>query len=71
MWGDDEECVPRQVSRERWQASGADVTLVDLPGCGHWPVVARGEPADAGWAEDGLAQSFTTTITRWTSQLTT
>ena len=44
MWGTDEECVPRQPSRDAWQTSGADVTLVDLRACGHWPVAGSGAP---------------------------
>ncbi len=65
IWGADEECVPRDVSRDRWQRSGADVTLVDLPGCGHWPVVGSSHPGYAGQEEDALAPSFTSTVTTW------
>lgn len=69
MWGADEECVPRQVSRERWLASGADVTVVDLPGCGHWPVVGSGAPDYSGWDSDELAHNFTSTMAEWLRQL--
>jgi pimeloyl-ACP methyl ester carboxylesterase len=65
LWGADEECVPRPVSRDRWAASGADVTLVDLPGCGHWPVVGSGAPGYAGWDHDRLAGDFTATVAHW------
>lgn len=69
MWGADEECVPREVSRQRWGASGADATLVDLPGCGHWPVVGSGSPDYTGWEEDELAPSFTSTMAEWLVRL--
>jgi uncharacterized protein len=69
MWGADEECVPREVSRERWQASGADVTVVDLPGCGHWPVVGSGAPDYSGWESDELAHSFASTMVTWLRQV--
>lgn len=65
LWGADEECVPREASREAWRASGADVTLVDLPGCGHWPVAGSGSPGYAGWDTDELSPDFTTTVVTW------
>ena len=67
MWGDDEECVPRELSSKAWQSSGADVTLLDLPGCGHWPVMGSGAPDYSGWEDDELAQDFIATMTGWIS----
>jgi hypothetical protein len=64
-WGEDEECVPREESRASWRESRADVTLVDLPGCGHWPVAGRAAPGYAGQAVDPLAPAFTSTTTDW------
>ncbi len=69
LWGEDEECVPRQVSRQRWQDAGADVQLVDLPGCGHWPAEGSGRPDYAGWDDDPLADSFTTAVADWLDRL--
>ena len=69
MWGSDEECVPRETSRQRWHGSGADVTLVDLPKCGHWPVVGSGAPDYSGWDDDELAPAFTSTMAKWLQQL--
>ncbi len=65
MWGTDEECVPRQASRDAWEASGADVTLVDLPACGHWPVAGSGAPGYAGCEGDELSEEFTASIAKW------
>lgn len=65
MWGTDEECVPRDPSRQAWQGVGAQVTLVDLPGCGHWPVVGSGAPGYAGWEEDPLSADFIGTLAGW------
>lgn len=65
LWGLDEECVPRPESRAAWSASGADVTLVDLPGCGHWPVVGSGTPGYSRWDDDELAFAFTTALRDW------
>jgi uncharacterized protein len=69
MWGSDEECVPRETSRQRWRASGAAVTLADLPECGHWPVVGSGDPDYSGWDDDELAPAFTSTTATWLQQL--
>lgn len=69
MWGVDEECVPRQPSREAWQGSGVDVTLVDLPACGHWPVAGSGAPGYAGWEGDELSEAFTGSIATWLDNL--
>ncbi len=69
MWGTDEECVPRQASRDAWQTSGADVTLIDLPACGHWPVAGSGAPGYAGWELDELSEDFTATVARWLDNL--
>lgn len=66
-WGSDEECVPRPESRDAWQAAGADVTLVDLPGCGHWPVPGSSAPGYSGWDDDELAPEFTTALRDWLS----
>lgn len=46
MYGEDEETVPAEQSKEAWrqaaQLSGnTAVTIVDLPGCGHFPATPR------------------------------
>lgn len=69
IWGTDEECVPRQPSRDAWQTAGADVTLVDLPACGHWPVAGSGTPGYAGWDGDELSEDFTASIANWLDNL--
>lgn len=69
MWGADEECVPRQPSRDAWRASGADVTLVDLSGCGHWPVVGSGSPEYAGQEGDQLSEDCTASVAGWLDDL--
>lgn len=69
MWGADEECVPRQPSRDAWRTSGADVTLVDLPACGHWPVAGSGAPGYASWEGDELSEDLTRSIARWLDNL--
>lgn len=68
IWGADEECVPRELSRERWVQSGADVTLTDLPGCGHWPVVGSSHPDYSGQEEDALDPCFTSSVASWLEQ---
>lgn len=65
IWGADEECVPPQPSRDAWLASGTDVTLVDLPGCGHWPVAGSGAPGYGGWETDQLSEHFTACLATW------
>lgn len=68
MWGSDEECVPRIASQRLWRTSGADVTVVDLPGCGHWPAIGSGEPGYSGWDTDPLSRDFATALTSWLPQ---
>lgn len=68
MWGADEECVPRDTSRQAWRDAGADITLVDLPGCGHWPVVGSGAPSYTGWETDEVSAEFTDCVTTWLSE---
>jgi len=64
VWGADEECVPRPRSRDAWARSGADVTLVDLAGCGHWPVVGSGEPGFA-YTDQAPVPEFAAALTAW------
>lgn len=71
MWGTDEDCVPRQPSRDAWRTSGADVTLADLPECGHWPVAGSGAPGYAGWGGDELSEDFAASIASWMDNLLT
>ena len=67
-WGSDEECVPRIASQRLWHTAGADVTVVDLPGCGHWPVIGSGEPGYSGWDTDPLSRDFAAALISWLSQ---
>lgn len=67
IWGADEECVPREESRRAWLASGADVTLVDLPGCGHWPVVGSGAPEYTAREDDVVTPDLAATLASWLS----
>jgi pimeloyl-ACP methyl ester carboxylesterase len=51
IWGADDESVPVALSRQAWEraraTSGAAApTLVELPGCGHFPAPGAGETAD-------------------------
>ena len=40
IYGAEEECVPAPESEAVWRAVGKrDLTVVYLPGCGHFPVV--------------------------------
>lgn len=68
MWGEDEECVPRPESQHAWRSSGADVTIVDLPGCGHWPARGSAQPGFAGRTTDPdfpISPDFDAALTRW------
>ena len=69
MYGADEECVPADASKEVWLraarvAGNSDLTVVDLPGCGHIPV--EGEPpADLDFTVADLSVAYTAAIQRW------
>lgn len=65
MWGTDEECVPVAESKRRWQDSGAALTVADLAGCGHWPVVGSGDPDYSRSEDDEFSPDFERAITDW------
>ena len=69
VYGADEECVPPGPSKEAWRraaevAGNDDVTVVDLPGCGHIPV--EGEPPiDLDFTVDDISPSYAAVLERW------
>jgi uncharacterized protein len=69
LWGSDEECVPLQASVDAWRASSAEVTITELPGCGHWPVIGSGSPDYNQSDEDQFSEHFELAITGWLTRL--
>lgn len=65
MWGQDEECVPASESEAVWRSHGTrDLTVVHLPGCGHFPVeggAGTAEPADT----TPISPGYTNALTSW------
>lgn len=69
VYGADEECIPPDASKEVWRraadvAGNSDVTVVDLPGCGHIPV--EGEPPVAlDFTVADLSPAYTRALRSW------
>jgi uncharacterized protein len=67
IYGADEECVPVPESEAVWRGNGdRDLTVVHLPGCGHFPVVdgsGQPEPDDPAL----LSPDYTAALTAWFS----
>ena len=69
IYGADEECVPADASKEAWQraarSSGpSDLTIVDLPGCGHFPAAAEAS-ADLTFPVADISADYTGALERW------
>jgi pimeloyl-ACP methyl ester carboxylesterase len=71
MYGEDEETVPVPESKNAWltaaRASGnADVRIVDLPGCGHFPAPS-GSPDQVSGAD--ISPAYTAALCNWFADL--
>jgi pimeloyl-ACP methyl ester carboxylesterase len=69
MYGADEECVPAEASKAAWRraargAGNSDLTVVDLPGCGHFPAVAEAS-ADLQFAVSDISPAYTAALQSW------
>lgn len=72
MYGSDEESVPAAVSKQVWldatQSSGnSDLTVVDIPGCGHFPAPG----ADASSLDvqpSAFSPQYTADLQQWFTQ---
>lgn len=66
MYGDDEECVPAAASKRVWRdAATAELSLVDLLGCGHFPGrESAGRPASA-FAVADISADYTAALRDW------
>jgi len=69
VYGADEECIPPQASKDVWLraarvAGNDDLTIADLPGCGHIPV--QGEPpVPLDFTVDDLSPAYTAVLHGW------
>ena len=69
IYGEDEECVPAEPSKAAWiratrESGNHDLTIVDLPGCGHFPAPG----ADASSLHVSLSafsDEYTAALQRW------
>jgi len=69
VYGADEECVPAVASKEVWlraakAAGNADLTVVDIPGCGHIPVEGD-PPIDLGFTVSDISSAYTAALRAW------
>jgi uncharacterized protein len=65
MYGEDEECTPAGPSAEVWRraadvAGNSDLTIVDVPGCGHFPA-PQGSPME----REFISPEYTQILTAW------
>lgn len=68
--GADEECVPAAESVEVWRTHGSrDLTVVSLPGCGHYPSVGSAEPPATGLDSAFLSPDYTQALRAWFDML--
>ncbi len=68
MWGEDEENSPAEASKAVWRRAAATagnnaITIVDVPGCGHWPRRLDSEDPDA------FAEAYTRILSVWFERL--
>jgi hypothetical protein len=69
IYGADEECVPAEASKQAWRraartASRSDLTIVDLPACGHFPAAAEAS-ADLAFPVADISADYTAALERW------
>jgi pimeloyl-ACP methyl ester carboxylesterase len=69
MYGADEECVPAAPSKAAWLraarvTSNSDLTIVDLPGCGHFPVIGD-PPTDLQPSISDISPVYTAALESW------
>ena len=65
FWGEQEDTVPRQESQQVWR-DGGNADIVDLPDCGHWPLLGRDRPGSGQWGDDDEpSPDYTRTLSRW------
>jgi len=68
-WGEHEDTVPREASQQIWRDADIDAQIVDLPGCGHWPLLGSGRPGSQEWgADDEPAPVYSRTLSTWVTQ---
>jgi uncharacterized protein len=68
IYGADEECVPADPSEAVWRSNGdRDLTVVRLPGCGHFPVVG-GAGGPEPTSVDSFSADYTSALVSWLSR---
>lgn len=70
MYGADEECVPAAASKAAWLraarvASNPDLTIVDLPGCGHFPAATGESTTDLQLPISDISPAYTEALHGW------
>ncbi len=69
IWGEHEENSPADLSKVVWRRAAAasgntDVTIADVPGCGHWPALGGDYLGD-----EELAPAYTQILRSWFESL--
>jgi pimeloyl-ACP methyl ester carboxylesterase len=69
MYGADEECGPADASKAAWLraarvAGNSELTIVDLPGCGHFPATAVAS-ADLHFPVSHISPAYTAALQSW------
>jgi pimeloyl-ACP methyl ester carboxylesterase len=69
IYGADEECVPAGDSKAAWMraaqvAGNSEPTIVDLPGCGHFPAASEAS-ADLDFPVSCISPDYTAALQDW------
>jgi len=69
VYGADEECVPATASKLAWRrgaaiSGNADLTVVDLPGCGHFPAAAAAS-SELEFPLAEISPAYTAALAGW------
>lgn len=66
FWGQHEDTVPREASQQVWRDADIGAQIVDLPGCGHWPLLGSERPGSQEWgADDEPSPVYSRTLAAW------
>ena len=69
FWGEHEDTVPREASQQIWRDADIEAQIVDLPGCGHWPLLGSERPGSQEWgADDEPSSVYSRTLSTWVTQ---
>jgi uncharacterized protein len=72
LYGEDEECVPAEESKRVWlraasASRNSDVTIFDIPGCGHFPAPDAADELSLQLPLSAFSTAYTAALRDWFS----